>query len=193
MTFFKTFLTTTALLSAAGMALANDDQLYKAPPPDDAAFIRLLDVAAPQTVFGVGIDNKEGFAYRAVSAAKADGAVAGQFYAAVTGQDGELIIIEEPARDDTSKVHLFLVNLSGAPVRVELDGRDVQVIGDTAVNASGVRAVNPVAATLNVVAEDGTVLGSFDVALRRGQNLTFVARDGAAEVIENSFGTNIKG
>ena len=48
------------------------------------------------------------------------------------------------------------------------------------------RAVNPVRATLSVVAQSGEQ--DFDVMLRRGVNLTFYVDKNEARVIENAFG-----
>jgi hypothetical protein len=86
---------------------------------------------------------------------------------------------------------LTLLNLSDDQARLVLSDQNIDVIGTTDINTAGGRTVNPVAATLSVVTSSGAVLGSFDVQLRRGQNITFVARPDGAELIENRFGPNI--
>jgi hypothetical protein len=48
--------------------------------------------------------------------------------------------------------------------------------------------VNPVAAELAVLSDDGQELGLVSVALRRGQNVTVFVDAGGARLIENEFG-----
>ena len=94
---------------------------------------------------------------------------------------------------------LFYLPRFGLPMlakdgaRLVLTDQNVEVIGTTNVNSAGGRTVNPVAVTLSVVTSSGAVLGDFDVQLRRGQNVTFVARPDGAVVLENRFGPNIEG
>lgn len=106
---------------------------------------------------------------------------------------GDLVVIEEPDRLDPTKVHLTLLNLTGAPVRLVLIEQSVNVISSVSPNEAGARAVNPVAVTLTVITDEDDVLGEFDVRLRRGQNITFIARPSGARLIENRFGSNIGG
>lgn len=179
------------ILFGSGPAPAADNALYDTPPPDDAAFVRWVGLGFQHPVLGIAPATHIADVYRPVSASATNGAQPGTFYTAATGPDGQVILIEEPGREDRSKVHLFLVNLGSAPVHVEVTGQDMVVIDDTATGSAGSRAVNPVSASLAVVTENGETLGSFDVSLRRGQNLTFVALDDGARLIENSFGPNI--
>jgi hypothetical protein len=129
--------------------------------------------------------------YYPVSAALTDGGFAGSFYTAAVDATGNFHVIREPDREDRSKVFLTLLNLSDDQARLVLSDQNIDVIGTTDINTAGGRTVNPVAATLSVVTSSGAVLGSFDVQLRRGQNITFVARPDGAELIENRFGPNI--
>ncbi|GAA6179955.1 MULTISPECIES: alginate O-acetyltransferase AlgF [unclassified Shimia] len=178
-------------LAQAGVAA--DNELYDTPPPDDAAFIRWIEDDVAPEILGVRSLGKEGDVFHPVSAALSDGARAGAYYTAAVDASGHVVLIEEPARSDKSKVLVTLVNLSDASVRLVLTEQNVDVIGTTEKNQSGGRAVNPAAATLSVVAGQGDVLGTFDVQLRRGQNVTFVARPEQVELIENRFGSNLEG
>ncbi|MEM9046993.1 MAG: alginate O-acetyltransferase AlgF [Pseudomonadota bacterium] len=195
-------MTLTKLANSAAVALillgsastfAADNALYDTPPPDDAAFVRWVGLGSQHPVFGIAPATHIADVYRPVSAAATNGAQPGTYYTAAAGPDGRVLLIEEPGREDRSKVHLFLVNLGSSPVRVAVTDQDMVVIDDTATGAAASRAVNPVSANLSLVTANGQTLASFDVTLRRGQNLTFVAHDDTARLIENSFGPNIDG
>lgn len=179
------------ILTGSGHANAADNTLYDTPPPDDAAFIRWVGLGSQHPVLGIAPATHIADVYRPVSAAATNGAQPGIFYTVAKGPNGQALLIEEPGREDRSKVHLFLVNLGSYPVRLSVTDQDMVVIDDTATGTAGSRAVNPVSVSLSLVAGDGRTLDSFDVSLRRGQNLTFVARDDGARLIENSFGPNI--
>jgi len=186
-------LTVLALLFGANAAWTADNTLYDAPPPDDAVFIRWLDGGTAPAVLGVSSLGETDDAFRPASAALTSGALEGAFYSAAIDATGHVVIIQEPARDNKAQVLLTLLNLSNQPVRLSLAEHDVDVIGSTAINTAEGRSVNPVAARLLVLSAENSVLGTFDVQLRRGQNLTFVARPEGAHLIENRFGTNIEG
>ncbi|MEM6385672.1 MAG: alginate O-acetyltransferase AlgF [Pseudomonadota bacterium] len=181
------------IILTANTVQAADNELYAAPPPDDAAFLRWIELGQAPEVFGVASLGAEGDVFHPVSASLTDGAEAGVFYTAARAADGAVVVIEEPARADRSKVLLTLLNLTDVPVRLVLAEQNVDVIETTPANDAGARAVNPVAATLTIVTQDNATLGSFDVKLRRGQNVTFVARPDGAALIENRFGPNLEG
>jgi len=161
-----------------------DEALYDAAIPQDAVFIRWLAATENASVFGQTFDatRSKGRDYLPVSHTVLKGAQPGGFYSVFEDR-----IIEEPARDDASKVHLILLNLSAAPARLVVAGKDVEVIGATGEGEALSRAVNPVQATLSVTTDTGE-LGRFDLSLRRGQNITFVVHENAATMIENGFG-----
>ena len=55
--------------------------------------------------------------------------------------------------------------------------------------SSGLRAVNPVAISFGVFQHGvDAPLATFDVSLRRGQNLTFLADQSGVRLVENRFG-----
>lgn len=179
------------LLASAGALQAADNTLYDAPPPEDAAFLRWIEPGLAPEIYGIAALGAEGDVFHPVSAAATEGAQAGVYYTAARDADGALVVIAEPPRPDRSKVQLTLVNLAGAPVRLEVAGQDMIVVEETATGTAAARAVNPVAVALTVVTTDGAALGQFEVSLRRGQNLTFVARAEGAELIANRFGPTL--
>lgn len=176
-----------------GSALAADNELYDAPPPADAAFVRWVGLGNQHPVFGVAPVEHIMDAYRPVSASATNGAQPGGFYTVAKSSDGQIMVIKEPDRRDKSKVQLLLLNLGEAPAQLVVTDQDMVVIGDTVTGRAGSQMVNPVAASLTVRANDGRELGTFDVSLRRGQNLTFVAYNETVRLIENSYGPNLGG
>lgn len=176
-----------------GPAWAADNELYDDPPPEDAVFVRWIEEAPAPELFGISLPTETSDVFHPVSAALTTGAQEGSFYTAAVDATGHVAVVQEPDRGDRSKVLLTLLNLSDDQARLVLSDQNIDVIGTTGINAAGGRTVNPVAATLSVVTSSGSVLGVFDVQLRRGQNLTFVARHDGAYLIENRFGPNIGG
>lgn len=178
------------LLTACG-GFAADNTLYDAPPPEDAAFLRWIEPGPAPEIYGIAALGAEGDAFHPVSAAATRGAQPGAYYTAARDAAGAVVVIEEPARPDRSKVQLTLVNLADAPVRLEVAGLAMVVVAETQTGTAAARAVNPVTVTLAVVTADGAALGRFDVSLRRGQNMTFVARPDGAQMIANRFGPTL--
>ncbi|SMP11866.1 alginate O-acetyltransferase AlgF [Shimia sagamensis] len=172
---------------------AADNELYDAPPPEDAVFVRWIEEETAPRVLGIRMPEEPGDVFYPVSAALTDGGLVGSFYTAAVDAKGNVHVIREPDRGDRSKVLLTLLNLTDEHARLVLSDQNIDVIGTTDINSAGSRTVNPVAATLSVVTSSGAVLGRFDVQLRRGQTITFVARPDGADLIENRFGPNIGG
>lgn len=188
-----------ALMLALGLPSSAPAQeaLYAAPPPADAVFVRWLgdaaDHDAARAVMGHTFSAKAaGPAYAAISVAHLQDAVEGGHYAVTVDSAGVPHVIAEPARTDRAKVHLFLASCDASPVKLVLAGQGVDVAALDAPHSMAVRAVNPVAASLAVATADGAVLGQFDVTLSRGQDITFFACNGAAQIVENAYGTVVK-
>lgn len=198
----KTSLPIAALVTLLGLAapapIMAQDALYDTAPPTDAVFIRWLgDAAGSETarsVFGHAFaPEAAGPEYVAISAAELTGAAAGTHYAVFADASGAVQIVAEPARADRAKVHLFLASCDAAPVKLVVAGAGMEVAAVTEAQTVAMRAVNPVAATLAVEGADGAVLGQFDLTLSRGQDVTFFACKGTAEVIVNTYGAVVKG
>jgi hypothetical protein len=184
---FKKFIVSTCLTTiftlAPTLGLASNQALYGTAIPDDAVFIRWMGTPEQATSFGAQFapELAAGSDYLPISARHLPDAEQGAFYSVIDGT-----LVQEPARDDPAKVHLILVNADQGSARVLLAGKDAQVIGETARNAANARAVNPVQAVLAVMLEN-TLLGEFDLTLRRGQNVTFFVQDGVVHLIQNGF------
>lgn len=174
---------TGAAFSLAQVAKADNLALYGTAIPEDAVFIRWLDAPAAAQAFGAQFDAglADSTAFVPVSGALLQGVTPGAFYS-VTAEG----IVQEPARDNPAKVYLILLNADSAPARLVVAGQNAEVIGETGTGTAQSRGVNPVAAQLAVMSGQ-TVLGSFDLTLRRGQDVTFYVRNGAVFVIETSF------
>ena len=189
---------TKTIVISAGVVLgtgaqADDRGLYGEPVPADAAFIRWIDneigdsrMAFGRDFTGDAIPDKT---YAAISTALLDGAKAGGYYSIVATENGSAQQIREPERDEVSKVHLILLNLTDAPVSLVLSDLETEVIGATPPRHAQSRAVNPVSAALAIRSDKtGNVLDGFDVALRRGQNMTFAVIDNEVIAIPSTFG-----
>jgi hypothetical protein len=180
------------LFTAQGTAA--QDALYEAPPPPDAVFVRWLG-ELPEGQAGYrfkGADLPPGEvrpqAYAAVSAALLEDAQPGSFYTVLTPPGGAPRLVPEPDRSDRSKVHLLLISCEKEPVSLVAPDLALEVIGPVSAYSAAGRAVNPVAAVLNVRnSAKGTDLGRFDLRLTRGRNLTFLACGGTAALVEHSF------
>ncbi|WP_195821357.1 hypothetical protein [Roseobacter sp. MH60115] len=172
----------TLMLPLPGSANA-EDALYGARLPEDAVFIRWLAPTVSAKAFGADFDAEVSNTreYVPVSNAVLDGAEAGRFYSLIGDQ-----IIPEPPRDDATKVHLVLLNADSTPARLIVSANETEVIGATTAGQARSRGVNPVQAELSVVTDAGP-LATFDLSLRRGQNLTFVVVGDTVTLIENKF------
>ena len=190
---FQQLIKSLAIASLASQAAALDNSLYAEAAPDDAVFVRFLGFdngAAPEfggKSFVVGEEDTT--AYIPVSSAMLQDVPAGLFATVFRGEDGQNTTIVEGPRDVTSKVHLFLVNASDRALDLRLADNSATVIDAVQTGSAAQRGVNPVAVTLGVF-EDGTdtPLARFDVTLKRGQNISFIADLTGIRMIENRFG-----
>jgi len=175
-------------------AFADDAALYENALPADAVFVRVLaGTNEPPTEIEFGgaqlsITSETLDTYSAISAADLTGVAAGGYYSLVDGQSGP-VAIQEPGRDTLAKVHLIVLNTGPEPVRLIVPSKGLEVVAHIDAGQAGGRAVNPIEIDLAVErVRDGARLGTFDVRLARGQNLTFVAGETSARLIENRLG-----
>ncbi len=173
---------------------ADETALYDEAAPSDAVFVRLLaeyDAPGMQVPFGsmtLPLGDAARDTYVAISAAQLSDVIPGSYYSVTSGPSGPQMIAE-PQRETAAKVHLILLNTGSSAVRLIVPGPDAEVVGPQSMGEAASRAVNPVSTMLAVERlSDKTILGSFDVTLARGQNLTFVAGDDTARLVENGFG-----
>ena len=187
-----TLLATLSALATQSPVFANEEGLYGAAVPTDAAFIRWVgDSTQHRVVFDHSFDAEDivDEAYVAVSEALLNGAQAGGFYSVVADGEGGMSVIQEPDRTDTSKVHMIMLNGKDSTVSLRLAGTDTTVVTPLSGPSAGSRAVNPVSARLAVHDhENAKDVSAFDVSLRRGQNITIAVLESGTRVIENRFG-----
>lgn len=179
-------------LSLPTSSAADDTDLYPQALPSDAAFIRTFTHQTPSEFDGVRLEDFDAETcrdYCAVSAALLPSTEPNTFFSLFTGTDGALHVLQEPNRGPASKVNLIVINADTSPVRLLVPGKNISVVDRIEPDASGSRAVNPVSTKLAVVtALDSKVLGSFDLSLSRGQDITFFVRDGQVTLIKNAYG-----
>ncbi len=195
MKYFFSAIAAVPLVLLADYAKANDDALYGQATPEDAVFVRFLGDPsnADLVVHGRQFDGDAADAsYTIISEALLPEAPVSRFNTAIVGEDGVEIVIAEPARNSTSKVHLLLLNAVDQNVRLLANGGALEVIGSTEFGTAEMRAVNPITIDLSVVqGPNMEVLAEFEVALKRGEDLSFVVTEAGVEVIPTSYGTVI--
>lgn len=177
-------------------SLAEASGLYPEPPPADAAFVRFLGFDSDSIHLFAGksfdLNDTQPEAYLPVSASQLDGVQAGAFVSVVRRNDGSFTAITEQQRNDPAKVFLILLNASDQTLDLKLADGSVTVLKNVVVGSAALRPVNPIKIDLGVFS--GSLLqplATFDVALRRGQNITFFASDTTVRLIENRFGRNV--
>ena len=187
-----------AMIAVLGLSMmpfatfASDNSLYAEAAPDDASFLRFVGFAdAPQASFAgktftLNADDRD--AYIPVSSAKLTGVTPGSYLTIIRQPSGSATAIAEAPRPNRSKIALVLVNATDQPLDLRLADGSVAVLDNVAPMSSDLRPVNPVQLALGVFAEDGTTpLATFDVAMKRGQNLTFLADADGIRLIEHRF------
>lgn len=187
------------LVLAVGLAITNanlvyaaDEGLYGAEIPKDAVFIRWLGEADPseREVFGFDFTGKvSGTGYVVISATLLDDVASGSYFTVVEDAQSEFKIIAEPQRSSVSKVNLILLNGTHSVARIVVAGGGPEVIGDVASGNADLRAVNPVSINLTVEASDRAT--SFEVSLKRGQDLTFAVLNDGISLVPTVIGAII--
>ena len=178
---------------SATTGLATDTSLYAEAPPADASFVRFAGFGAEASAEFAGktftLNSDEELAYTPVSTAALKGVEPGSYVTVVKSKNGGFHAIPESPRAEASKVSLYLVNATNQALELRLADGSVTVIGDVDPMSSGIRAVNPVAISFGVFQHgDDAPLATFDVSLRRGQNITFLADQTGVRLVENRFG-----
>lgn len=170
-----------ALLLAAAIpaaTLAQDEGLYAAPLPDDAAFVRAIPAAGtPAEAFGMALPKNGDYAV--LRADDIEGVEPGQAYSVLPGAT----ILHDPIIDKTKvQIGLFDAGFDG-PVSLKTADGKVEIV-TAAPGGAGFREVNPIAVTVAVFS-DGTQLGApIDFQLHRGENpAVVVAADGSVAVL----------
>ena len=186
-----------AAFSISGAAFATDASLYAEAPPEDASFVRFVGFGGERSAEFAGktftLNPDEKLAYAPVSSAGLTGVEPGAYFTVVRDAAGDANVIREAPRAAASKVSLYLVNATDAALELKLADGSVTVIDAVDPMQSGLRAVNPVAISFGVFRHgEDAPLASFDVSLRRGQNLTFLADASGVRLVEHRFGAVVE-
>ena len=92
----------------------------------------------------------------------------------------------------SAKKALLNVNATVNAVSLVADGGAIEVIRPTRFGAANIRAVNPIKAEFSVVqVPSQTVLGTFDVSMSRGEDLSFIVTNDGVELVPTSYGAVI--
>ena len=174
-------------------AKADDANLYAEAAPDDASFVRFVgfdgETAAEFAGKTFQLSTEDHTAYMPVSSSLLTNIPVGRYVTVLRSKIGQPMVVTEGARDTRSKVFLFLINGTKTPLDLRLADNSATVIDAIGYGHAGQRGVNPVAVQLGVFADgEQTPLETFDVTLKRGQNMSFVADDSGIRLIENHFG-----
>jgi len=183
---------TFALVSTCSPAAAQQAGLYPDALPDDVSFVRFVGFDGHDSATFAGatfaLDAATAAQYIPVSAGALDAVAAGSYATVLRASDGTTRVIPEAPRSRRAKVALLLVNGTDAALTLRLIEGGAEVIGAVPPATAALREVNPVAVTLGVFGADTpTALAQFDVALKRGQNISFVADGTGVRMIENRF------
>lgn len=184
-------------LANSSVAFTTDETLYAAPSPNDASFIRFIGFERDDVVVFADkeftMKKGEADSFLPVSSALLADILEGSFYSLVKKTDGTVISILEARRDDPTKVGLTLLNGDVQSLRLGLTDASVTVVSDVEVSRSGHSLVNPIQIEFGVFNQiDQDPIARFDVALRRGQNITFFADVSGVRMIEDRFGATVE-
>ena len=172
------------------IAMSEEDGLYDAPPPDDAAYIRFIGFNDTSEVSAFGFvfddDRLTSGHYNILHADTVEGLDAGDIFTVVPGLQGAPVFNQEPERS-RRKILLRLVNLGYADdVALKTADGAVEIIGPTGSDSLGVREVNPVRIELNVFVADDAIAAPIVLTLRPGEHLTIVVEsDGGVTLLED--------
>lgn len=159
-------------------SLAEEDGLYDAPPPDDAAYVRFLGFYEVSEVSAYGFvfdrDRLTSGHYSILHADKVAGLDAGDIITVVPDLQGAPLLIAEPERS-RRKVLLRLVNLGyAADVALKTADGAVEIIGPTGPTGIGFREVNPIQVGVNVFVAETALAEPIALTLRPNEHLTIV-------------------
>ncbi len=173
-------------------AIADENSLYAEVAPDDASFVRFVGFEGTTSAEFAGktfdLYDVDQNAYVPVSSSLLSGIPSGSYLTVLHSSDSQGVVVTEGARDTRSKVFLFLINGTDTPLDLRLADNSATVIDAVNQGQAGQRGVNPLSVALGVFADDAqTPLKTFEVTLKRGQNISFVADDRGIHLIENRF------
>jgi len=192
----------------APAAAQEDQELYDPEPPENFAFVRIIDRdgnGGASTSFASGhfeLGEDRVSDYVGVPAGEHELSYAGGSwpleiaagdYVTIVAASGEpggppSVLVDQPL-DDPARCGIYLYNFTNQPVSLFAPGLDAAVIEDVEPGRSGFRAVNAVTVDLEVRA-GGEAVGKFEqTSLQRRTAISFVvfgdAGDARAVMVEN--------
>lgn len=180
------------LCAATSGAYANDQQLYDAAPPADAAFVRVINASPAGEITASMSDAKFGkVAYPGISPymvvkqgnqtlktstnAKSINLEAGKYYTLAIGQDGAITTLTDSGITEPSKAYVYFYNFSDAPTAsLQAVKQKVDIVSDVTAGTSKERTMNALEVDMAIMAEGKTIESFSGVNLQRRSGLSFL-------------------
>lgn len=179
---------------AAAPAMAGEGGLYDAPPPPDAAFLRVLnagtagnlDLTVADASFSVGAGalspyefvTKGSYEATLASATLPLNLDAQKFYTIIVPADGsEPRLVEDEALANPARAGLYFYNATTKPLQLDakVNGKQAAIFKDVAPGETAFREVNPFEVAFVVVDGDAPAFELPTTAMVRQQGTSVVA------------------
>lgn len=169
-----------AVAQGSTAALAQDE-LYAAPPPPDAAFVRFIDAEHPMTYAGIYFPESANTSdYFVVHSAQIKQEPS-TFVTVLA--DGTALV--EPTRS-IDKVLVEVVNLAGVSLDLKTVDGTIAIVSSVAPGGLGTREVNPITVTVQFFDGREPYGDPVDLSLRRNVSPTLVIeQDGKIDFFES--------
>lgn len=174
-----------------GAPVSGDDvALYDAPLPDDAAFVRFINVTQDATVFDalVTADQMNAPDFIVLRADTVEGMEAGAFYTVLPDATESTRIVTEPARDP-ARVMVALINLSDTDLTLRTADGSIEIVAPVKPQDAGYRSMNPVQVPVAVFAGNEIRGEVLDLNMRRGQHPAVVVTNTTVSLINSDVAT----
>jgi len=184
-------------LMVAGQAWAGEGGLYDAPPPPDAAYVRVLnaaeagslDVTIASTAFGVGAGALSPYEFVTKGSYDATWSAtslpvtleAQKFYTIIVPGDGsDAKVVEDAPLANPARAGLYFYNATAKPLQLDakVNGKQAAIFQDVAPGATAFREVNPFEVAFIVVDGGAPAVELPATAMVRQQGTSVVAIPG---------------
>lgn len=181
---------TTALLFATGSAFAAQDAIYDAPPPPDAAFVRVLnaggtdnaDLGVGSTPYSVPPLTLSSYAYVTQGDYDATGAqlhlslAAQKYYTVIVGAGAPTLLPDE-GLTNPAKVGLYFYNTTNVPLTLSasVNGKQAAVFENVGPGESKYREVKAFDVSFSLVADGKDVFDLPATTLQNQQGFSVAA------------------
>jgi hypothetical protein len=189
------------MLIVPRVTLAQEAGLYAAPPPPDAAFVRLLNtdtatevnVAIGGVIFAVppaGLSPYSFVTRGTYDAALPGGALAlnleaQKLYTILIRPDGASVLLEDPPIANPVRAGLYFYNATGTPLDLQatVNGKQAAVFSAVPPGEAKSREVNAFEVSFQLASGGTTEFELPAIAMQRQQGLSIVALDNGGAVI----------